>query len=62
MGGTIWIDARSTRLVRLEGRIQENVDFGFGILGRLYQGGWFRLQRVQVSPTDWKTERPRGYT
>jgi hypothetical protein len=56
MGGVIWIDARSTRLVRLEGRIQENVDFGFGILGRLYQGGWFRLQRVQVSPTDWKTE------
>lgn len=56
MTGTLWIDSRSTRLVRLEGRIQENVDFGFGILGRLYQGGWFRLVRVQVSPTDWKTE------
>jgi hypothetical protein len=56
MGGTIWIDVRTTRLARLEGRIQQNVDFGFGILGRLNQGGWFRLQRVQVSPTDWKTE------
>jgi hypothetical protein len=32
------------------------VDFGFGILGRLYQGGWFRLERQQVSPTDWKTK------
>ena len=40
----------------VEGRIRQNVDFGFGILGRLYQGGWFRLQRVQVSPTEWKTE------
>ena len=56
MGGTICIDTRSMRLVRLEGRIQQNVDFGFGILGRLYQGGWFRLKRVQVSPSDWKTE------
>jgi hypothetical protein len=33
------------------------VDFGFGILGRLYNGGWFRLQRTRVSSTDWKTER-----
>jgi hypothetical protein len=33
------------------------VSFGFGILGRLYQGGWFSLQRTQVSSTDWKTER-----
>ena len=31
--------------------------FGYGILGRLYKGGWFKLQRTQVSPTDWKTER-----
>jgi len=39
------------------GRLQENVDFGFGILGRLRKGGWFRMQRTQVSATDWKTER-----
>jgi hypothetical protein len=26
-------------------------------LGRLYKGGWFRLQRTRVSATDWKTER-----
>jgi hypothetical protein len=45
------------RLARLDGHVAENIDFGYGILGRLYQGGWFQLQRVQVSPTDWKTER-----
>jgi hypothetical protein len=44
-------------VVRLEGRLQENVDFGFGILGRLYKGGWFRLERIRVSATDWKTEK-----
>ena len=56
MSGTLWIDARSKRVSRLEGQVDENVDFGFGILGRLYKGGWFRLERVQVSATGWKTE------
>ncbi len=56
MSGTLWVDARAKRLARLEGRVDDNVDFGFGILGRLYKGGWFRLVRTQVSATDWKTE------
>ncbi len=57
MSGDLWIDTRTKRLARLEGQLQDNVDFGYGILGRLYKGGWFRLQRTQVSSTDWKTER-----
>lgn len=56
MSGTLWVNARAKRLARLEGRVDDNVDFGFGILGRLYKGGWFRLVRTQVSATDWKTE------
>jgi hypothetical protein len=56
MSGTLWVDAHWKRLARLEGHVDENVDFGFGILGRLYKGGWFRLQRVGVSASDWKTE------
>jgi hypothetical protein len=57
MSGTLWVNARFKRLAHLEGRVDENVDFGFGILGRLYKGGWFRLDRMQVSATDWKTAR-----
>jgi len=57
MRGDLWIDARLKRMERLDGQLEENVDFGYGILGRLYKGGWFRLQRTQVSSTDWKTER-----
>lgn len=57
MGGELWIDARQKHLARLEGQLLENVDFGYGLLGRLYKGGWFRMQRTQVSATDWKTER-----
>jgi len=55
MSGRLWVDARAKRLARLDARVGENVDFGFGVLGRLYKGGWFRLVRVQVSATDWKT-------
>jgi hypothetical protein len=57
MTGDLWIDARTKRMAQLKGQLQENVDFGFGILGRLYKGGWFELRRTQVSTTDWKTER-----
>ena len=57
MSGELWVNARYKRMVRLDGRLNQDVSFGFGILGRLYQGGWFSLQRTQVSSTDWKTER-----
>jgi hypothetical protein len=57
MTGTLWADARMKRLVRHDGRVRNNVDFGYGILGRIYKDGWFQLVRVQVSAADWKTER-----
>ena len=57
MSGDLWIDARMKRMARLEGHLGENVDFGFGLLGRLDKGGWFRIERVQVSPTEWKTTK-----
>jgi len=57
LSGELWVDARLKRLVRLDGRLDDNVDFGFGLLGRLNKGGWFRLQRTPVSANEWKTER-----
>jgi hypothetical protein len=57
MSGELWVNAKYKRMVRLDGRLDQDVIFGFGILGRLYQGGWFSLQRTQVSFTDWKTQR-----
>jgi hypothetical protein len=56
MHGELWVDLRSKRLARLDGQLEENVDFGYGILGRIYRGSWFLLQRTQVSATDWKTQ------
>ena len=42
MTGEIWVDAAQEHVVRLEGRLQQDVDFGWGILGRAEQG---RLDR-----------------
>jgi hypothetical protein len=61
MAGDLWISVDHKRLVRLDGKLRENVDFGYGILGRLYKDGWFRLERTHVTggsgDGDWKTER-----
>ncbi len=61
MAGDLWVSVQSKHLVRLDGKLQENVDFGFGILGRLYKDGWFRLERTHATnaagQTDWKTQR-----
>jgi hypothetical protein len=57
MGGELWVDARMKRLVRLDAHVQDNLDFGYGLLGRLYKGGWFQIERSQVSANDWKTAR-----
>ncbi len=38
MSGDLWVNIRTKRLARLDGHLEENVDFGFGILGRLRKG------------------------
>jgi len=55
MAGTVWINAREKRLSRLQGQLVANVDFGYGLLGRLDKGGTFNMERVEVSPGNWKT-------
>ena len=61
MSGDLWISIQTKHMVRLDGRLQQNVDFGYGILGRLYKDGWFRLERTRATTGqgagDWKTKR-----
>ena len=47
--------AREKRLSRLQGRLVANVDFGYGLLGRLDKGGSFDMERVEATPGNWKT-------
>jgi hypothetical protein len=59
MTGEIWIDPVKLRVVRLEGHLERDVDFGWGILGRLNQGGWIVIDQAEVGPDigvdQWRT-------
>ena len=50
MAGEVWIDPAHERVVRLEGHVQHDVDFGWGILGRLNKGGWIVIEQADVGP------------
>ncbi len=55
MAGTILVNPQQKRLAHINGHLLENVDFGFGLLGRLAKGGTFEIERTQVSSSHWKT-------
>jgi hypothetical protein len=57
MEGEIWIDVAQERVTRLEGHLIHDVDFGWGILGRLYKGGWIVIEQAQVSGDQWRIVR-----
>ena len=55
--GEMIIDLKQTRVVRLEVHLRQDVDFGWGILGRLARGGWLRIDQREVLPGIWRMER-----
>ncbi len=57
MTGEIWIDAAHERVTHLEGHLQQDVNFGWGILGRLYKGGWVAIEQADVGDGVWRTVR-----
>ncbi len=57
MQGAIWIDPVQARVARLEGHLIRDVDFGWGILGRLYRGGWIVIEQEDVGNHQWRTVR-----
>ena len=57
MAGEIWIDPVRLRVARLEAHLQQDVDFGWGILGRLNKGGWIVIEQAEVAGGQWRTVR-----
>lgn len=53
MEGTMLIDPTVERLVRVEARLVRDVDFGWGIFGRLYRGGHFVVEQRAVGDARW---------
>lgn len=55
--GEIWIDPVHGRVLHLEGHLRDDVDFGWGILGRLYKGGWITIDQADVGGGVWRIVR-----
>ncbi len=53
MEGTMLIDLVDERLVRVEAELFRDVDFGWGIFGRVRRGGSFLLEQQGVGPDRW---------
>jgi hypothetical protein len=55
--GTILIHPGDARLCRLDAHLDHQVEFGYGLLGRVSTDSGFRMQREQVETDQWKTTR-----
>lgn len=55
--GELWIDAGQERVVRLEGHLQQDTDYGWGVLGKLNKGGWIVLEQAEVGSHQWRIVR-----
>jgi hypothetical protein len=41
--------------VKIDAHIETEIDFGYGLLGRIEKGGSFQIQREHVAENRWKT-------
>ena len=57
MQGTMLVDEGTQHLIRLNAQLFRDVDFGWGILGRLYKGGHFEIEQSRVASDRWETTR-----
>ena len=54
MQGDMIIDKRAMRIARIDGTLFKDVDFGWGILGKLYKGGKFRIVQRDIGGGHWE--------
>ena len=53
MAGTMVVDTKQRRIKQLNGKLTSDVNFGYGLLGKLEEGGTFEIERQQVAPGVW---------
>jgi hypothetical protein len=55
LAGEIWIQPQLKRLVKIDGHIESEIDFGYGFFGKIEKGGTFQIRREPVGGYRWKT-------
>jgi hypothetical protein len=53
MEGEMWVDCKQERLAAFKGQLEQDVNFGFGLLGHLDKGGHFEVRQAEVVPGHW---------
>ncbi len=54
MEGDMIIDRKALRIAKIDGTLFKDVDFGWGILGKLYKGGKFIIVQRDVGGGQWE--------
>jgi len=54
MAGTLVVNKAQNRIETMSGKLTEDVTIGWGLLGRLREGGTFRVERREVAPGLWQ--------
>lgn len=59
MAGQLWIDQKRERMVKLNVHLVSDVDFGWGVLGKLYKGGTILVEQKDVGQDHWEQYKLR---
>jgi hypothetical protein len=54
MAGTLVVNKAHNRIETISGKLTQDVTIGWGLLGRLHEGGTFRVERREVAPGLWQ--------
>lgn len=54
MNGDMEVNEKQQRIQSISGRLTRDVTFGYGLLGRLHEGGTFHVIRREVGPNIWE--------
>jgi hypothetical protein len=54
MAGELWIDVAEKRMVKLDGHLISDVNFGWGVIGRLNKGGTILVVQKDVGMHHWE--------
>ena len=54
MNGELVVNEKQQRIQEISGKLTRDVTFGYGLLGRLHQGGTFRVLRSEIAPNVWE--------
>jgi len=55
MEGTMDINRQEPHVVKIQAKLFRDVDFGWGVLGRLYKGGSFLVEQRKLQNDRWET-------